>query len=128
MMEGVTVKAGHCLVCGRVWPLNDHHVVWRSWGEVIDEKGKKAKKPTITLCGDGNNLHGLAPDGTRVTWCHGKAHHRLLHFRWVKAAPYGSEQERRANPAKTGGHWEYLETEEPTKYQEALALDGWRPL
>ena len=43
MMEGVTVKAGHCLVCGRVWPLNDHHVVWRSWGEVIDEKGKKAK-------------------------------------------------------------------------------------
>ena len=63
-----------------------------------------------------------------MTWCHGKVHHRLLHFRWVKAAPYGSEQERMANPAKIGGHWEYLETEEPTKYQEALALDGWRPL
>ena len=27
-----------------------------------------------------------------------------------------------------GGRWEYLETDEPTKYEKALAMDGWRPL
>ena len=27
-----------------------------------------------------------------------------------------------------GGHWEYLLTDEPTKYQAALAMGGWRRL
>lgn len=127
LMQAPTVKLNRCAVCGRTWPLNQHHVVWQSWGNLYRD-GALVKKPTVTLCGDGNNLYGLDANGNRVTWCHGKAHHRLMHFRWVPAVPYESEQERRANPATIGGHLEVIEFDEPTKYQEALAADGWRPL
>ena len=51
-------------------PLNQHHVVWRSWGEYYDN-GVKQEKPTITLCGNGN-----------TSGCHGLAHSRRVHFRW----------------------------------------------
>ena len=51
--------------------------------------------PTISVCGLGN-----------ASGCHGKLHSHQLHLRWV-------------------GYWEYLETDEPTKYQDALAMGGW---
>lgn len=54
--------------------------------------------PTIDVCGMGN-----------ASGCHGKLHQHLLHLRYT-------------------GEWEYLETKEPTKYQDALAMDGWRSL
>lgn len=53
---------------------------------------------TITVCGHGN-----------MTGCHAKFHNHTLHVRYQ-------------------GHWEYLETSEPMKYQDALALDGWKEL
>lgn len=56
------------------------------------------KGPTITVCGYGNE-HG----------CHGLLHSHMLHLRW-------------------DGEWEYLLTLEPTKYDEALQMSGWRPL
>lgn len=54
--------------------------------------------PTITVCGFGN-----------ASGCHGKLHSHLLHLRYTD-------------------RWEYLETKEPTKYQTALEMDGWREL
>jgi len=109
LMDAPTIKLDRCAVCGRVWPLNDHHIVWRNWGQMYRD-GKKLKKPMVTLCGNGSNLYGLAPDGTRVKWCHGKAHQLMLHFR------------------NDRGQLEYLETDEPTSYYAALEMDGWRPL
>lgn len=53
---------------------------------------------TITVCGMGN-----------ASGCHGKLHSLRLHLRWV-------------------GHWEFLETKEPTKYQTALTMEGWQKL
>ena len=84
-----------CVVCGRSYPLNRHHIVRRGAGELY-EGGRKLPKPLIVLCGSGN-----------VGGCHGKAHSQMLHFR------------------ASGGRLEYLETDEPTKYQDALEMDGW---
>ena len=41
--------------------------------------------------------------------CHGKLHSHTLHVRYENG-------------------WQYLETSQPTKYQDALAMDGWRNL
>ena len=41
--------------------------------------------------------------------CHGKLHSHKLHLRYTDG-------------------WEYLETDEPTKYQTALNMEGWKPL
>lgn len=51
--------------------------------------------PLLSLCGWGNECG-----------CHHDVHAGLLHFRWV-------------------GWWQCLQTEFPTKYQDALAMDGW---
>lgn len=112
LMQAPTVKLDRCSVCGRIHPLNEHHLVWRSWGNLY-RGGSLVKKPTITLCGFGNNLK----DADGRMYCHGKAHHRLLHFRWVPNPEYAN-----------AGHLEYIEFPEPVKYQDALGLDGWRPL
>lgn len=71
MMDGETMDTDHCVVCGRTYPLNRHHVVPRSAGE-LHVDGRMVPKPTITLCGCGN-----------ASGCHGKAHSHRLHFRWV---------------------------------------------
>ena len=110
LMEVKPMKLNRCAVCGRVHPLNDHHIVWRSWGQLIGDNGKPRKKPTVTLCGLGSNLYGVAPDGTRVMYCHGKAHQRMLHFR------------------NDRGRLEVIELDEPTGYLDALEMDGWREL
>lgn len=96
-----------CAVCGRVHPLEQHHVVLRSAGKAYDELGNELAKPTVTLCGFGNNLR----DADGRYYCHGLAHARRLHFRWVEEG---------------WGHWEYLVTDEPTDYLTALEMDGWR--
>lgn len=111
MMGKPSVKAEHCLVCGRTWPLEQHHVVFRSAGEWV-RNGREVQKPTVTLCGFGNNLK----DANGRYLCHGLAHHRRLHFRWVEG-DYFAE-----------GHWEYLITKHPTKYQTALSMPGWKRL
>ena len=105
LMDGPSIKGERCAVCGRYYPLNDHHVVFRSQGKLFRD-GKEVEKPTIRLCGVGNNLKGV---GGRV-YCHGKAHHGYLHFDFKD------------------GEWLFLETREPCKYQDALAMDGWRKL
>lgn len=56
------------------------------------------KGATITVCGMGN-----------ASGCHGLIHAHRLHLRYE-------------------GHWEYLRTEQPTKYQDALGMDGWKEL
>lgn len=53
---------------------------------------------TIDVCGMGN-----------ASGCHGKLHSHRLHLRYADG-------------------WEYLETDEPTKYQTALNMEGWKPL
>ena len=92
-----SIELDRCAICGRTWPLNRHHLVWRSWGQAYDEEGQRLKKPTITLCGSGN-----------TGGCHGLAHHRRLHFR------------------VTAERLEYLITDRPTRYEAALDMDGWR--
>ena len=104
LMGCPSVRLDHCAICGRPRPLNQHHMVPRSAGEIHDEGGMAREKPTITLCGLGNHLTDA--DGRPL--CHGLAHHHLLHFRWDGCALW------------------YLRTDRPTPYREALALDGWR--
>lgn len=104
-MFGRSVRIDHCSVCGRGYPLEQHHVVRRSAGNLF-VNGKKLEKPTLTLCGFGNNL----TDADGRFYCHGLAHAGMLHFRVVD------------------GEWEYIRTEEPVKYSRALQMEGWKPL
>ena len=55
-----------------------------------------AAGPTVCVCGIGN-----------ASGCHGLLHAHMLHLRWRDG-------------------WEYLRTEGPTKYGEALRMGGWR--
>lgn len=57
-----------------------------------------SRGPTVTVCGLGN-----------ASGCHGLLHSHRLHLRWR-------------------GCWEWLRTEGPTKYCDALLMDGWRRL
>ena len=105
LMEAESVVLPYCAVCGRGKPLNQHHIVRRGQGSVFRD-GRRMERPTVTLCGVGSNLGGNgSPE-----WCHGKAHHWMLHFR------------------NDRGRLEYLETEEPTEYARALEMGGWEPL
>lgn len=106
LMEGPSIRSDRCVVCGARQPLEQHHVVRRSDGQLV-KGGRVVPKPTLSLCGCGSNL-GIA--GRPL--CHGLAHHHMLHFR------FNSETQQ----------WEYLRTKEPTKYAKALEMGGWRPL
>ncbi|WP_314785064.1 hypothetical protein [Olsenella uli] len=97
LMDGMSLTLDRCAVCGKPWPLNQHHVVRRGAGRLY-RGGVEVSKPTVTLCGSGN-----------ASGCHGLAHANRLHFRWA-------------------GRWEYLLCDEPTRYQEALEMDGWRAI
>ena len=121
MMGKPSIFADRCAVCGRVSPLNQHHIVRRSAGKAFDKSGHELKAPTITLCGFGNNLS----DADGVELCHGRAHHGKLHFRWARTVNgnTGAMQD-----PFIGGHWECLETDEPTDYQTALSMEGWRSI
>lgn len=107
LMGRPSLKLPFCAVCGRTHPIEQHHVVFRSSGKAYGDDGRELVKPTITLCGFGNNLR----DADGRYYCHGLAHARRLHFRWVDDG---------------WGHWEYLVTDEPTDYLTALGMDGWR--
>ncbi len=112
MMSKPSVRMARCAVCGRTWPLEQHHVVFRSAGKMFVE-GREIEKPTITLCGFGNNLQ----DADGREYCHGLAHHRRLYFRWVDD-----------DAIACAGHWEYIRLDEACDYLTALRMDGWRPL
>lgn len=112
MMGKPSVSMARCAVCGRTWPLEQHHVVFRSAGKMFVE-GREIEKPTITLCGFGNNLQ----DADGREYCHGLAHHRRLYFRWVDD-----------DAIACAGHWEYIRLDEACDYLTALRMDGWRPL
>lgn len=112
MMGKPFVRMARCAVCGRTWPLEQHHVVFRSAGKMFVE-GREIEKPTITLCGFGNNLQ----DADGREYCHGLAHHRRLYFRWVDD-----------DAIACAGHWEYIRLDEACDYLTALRMDGWRPL
>lgn len=105
LMHGPSLRTDHCVVCGAVRPLEGHHIVRRSQGQLV-EGGKVLPKPVITLCGHGNILSSGGPR----PYCHGLAHHNMLHFRWC------------------GDHYEYIRTREPTSYADALNMTGWAPL
>ena len=89
---------GRCAICNRASPLERHHIVARSLGGTDG--------PTALLCGFGSNLR----DADGRYYCHGLAEWHMLSFRW------------------RDGRWEYLLTDEPTKYERALRMDGWRPV
>ena len=118
LMNAPSIELNHCAICGRTAPLEKHHIVRRGAGRLY-KGGKEVEKPTITLCGFGNNLR----DANNRYYCHGLAHHQMLHFRYVYSplfveGVYGVEI----------GHLEYLITRKPTKYEDALAMSGWKPL
>ena len=120
LMEGTSVTTPCCAVCGRTDPLNQHHIVRRGAGKMY-RSGVEVKKPTITLCGFGNNLS----DADGRPYCHGLAHANRLHFRWVKEDVLANKFTR---VHAAGGHWEFLKTDEPVKYWDALKMDGWARL
>lgn len=98
-----------CAFCGRhASPgvrIEKHHIVRRGAGEMYVD-GEKLRKPLISVCGDGNALKDA--DGRFL--CHGLIHNHMLHLRW------------------NDGCWEFLMTSEPTKYIDALCMNGWRRL
>lgn len=119
LMAAPSIRTERCAVCGRYAPLNQHHMVRRGAGGLYRD-GVEVPKPTITLCGLGNNL----ADADGHPYCHGLAHANRLHFRWV-------ETEQRTelwNTTCRGEHLEYLLLDEPTEYARALDMPGWRPL
>lgn len=118
LMDGASVETPRCAVCGRPWPLNRHHIVRRGAGRLY-RNGVEVPKPTVVLCGIGNNLR----DADGHPFCHGLAHANMLHFRWVRPR----EEFNRSRP-QGSGHWEYIVLPEPTSYAAALAMDGWGPL
>lgn len=97
-MEGPSIETACCAFCGRSSPLNRHHIVRRSAG---GEDG-----PTVVCCGSGSNLR----DANGRYYCHGLLHAHMLHLKW------------------DGGEWWFLRTDEPTKYDKALEMDGWSRL
>lgn len=105
LMSAPSIRLPYCAVCGRSQPLEQHHIVRRGAGKLYDE-GKEVEKPTITLCGFGNNLK----DADGREYCHGLAHANRLHFRMQD------------------GRLEFIILETPTKYMEALEMEGWRLL
>lgn len=105
-------EARVCCICGKP-ATNNHHVVKRSAGKLV-RNGREVKKPTVRLCGCGN-----------ASGCHGKAHDGKLHFRWVDTV---KESRRDEMLTLVGGHWEVMLSDEPVKYIDALAMDGWKPL
>lgn len=113
LMGKPSVTMGRCAVCGRARPLEQHHIVRRGAGKLFDGTGREIEKPTVTLCGFGNNLR----DADGREFCHGLAHANRLHFRWVEA-----------DPIACGGHWEVIVLDEPASYLKALGLEGWRRL
>ena len=119
LMRAPSVTLDHCAICGRTRPLNQHHVVRRGAGALY-RGGVEVPKPTITLCGFGNNLR----DADGRYWCHGLAHHGMLHFRWVEDRPSRPATHHEHPPC--AGHLEYLRTNEPCSYAAALGSDGWR--
>jgi hypothetical protein len=123
LMGKPSVKSEMCVIPGcNHRATNNHHVVYRSAGKSItDAHGMHLLSPELSLCGFGNNLKDA--DG-RMTH-HGMVHAHLLHFRWV------DKTETRFNKPSNfygSGHWEYLITKEPTKYQTALEMKGWKKL
>lgn len=98
LMDGPSIDTPCCAFCGRRFPLERHHVIRRSAGG--------SNGPTIVCCGFGSNLR----DANGRILCHGAIHHHMLHVRLVD------------------GKWWYLRTAEPTKYERALEMDGWKPL
>lgn len=78
LMKAPSVKLPYCAWCGKNYPLNQHHMVFRSAGNLF-KNGKKVEKPTVTLCGSGS------------LGCHGKAHQRKLHFKYEDGKLYGAE-------------------------------------
>ena len=119
LMRAPSVRLGHCAICGRPAPLNQHHMVRRGAGALY-RGGVEVPKPTITLCGYGNNLR----DADGRYYCHGLAHHLMLHFRWVDDDP--ARPDMPGEHAAGAGHLEYIKTAEPTDYQTALGMEGWR--
>lgn len=119
LMRAPSVRLDHCAICGRPGPLNQHHMVRRGAGALY-RGGVEVPKPTITLCGYGNNLR----DADGRYYCHGLAHHLMLHFRWVDDAPTRPALATEHPPC--AGHVEYIKTAEPTDYQTALGMEGWR--
>lgn len=113
MMGKPSVARSCCAVCGRVHPLEQHHIVRRGAGKLFDGSGREIEKPTVTLCGFGNNLQ----DADGRNYCHGLAHANRLHFRWVAD-----------DAIACAGHWEVIVLDEPTSYLDALAIEGWRML
>lgn len=128
LMSAPSIRLERCAVCGRYRPLEQHHMVRRGAGRLY-RMGVEVPKPTITLRGFGNNLS----DADGRPYCHGLAHANRLHFRWVPG-PYPSGRELAYGAGSydvtlaRGGHLEYIVLDEPTKYVDALAMDGWRPL
>ena len=57
-----------------------------------------SRGPTVTVCGWGNS-----------SGCHGLLHGHRAHLRYDCG-------------------WEVLVTDEPTKYEKALGMEGWRPI
>lgn len=96
-------------------------MVFRSAGRLY-RGGREVPKPTITLCGFGNSLR----DADGRYYCHGLAHHRMLHFRWVPAPPDFAREN--GNAQFGGGHLEYLVSRgRPLKYADALRRrEGWK--
>lgn len=106
MLGKPSIEFPYCCVCGKTTPIERHHPVRRGAGKAYDENGTELAKPTITLCGFGNNLK----DSNGVEYCHGLAHANRLHFKWDEEIKW----------------WRFALFSEPVDYLTAIETGDWR--
>ena len=103
-----------CCVCGTP-ATNRHHIIPRSAGNLL-VNGRPLSKPTVLLCGGGS-----------TSGCHGLAHQKRLHFRWVE--PERTQAESWDKHPVGCGWWEYQIFDEPIDVLSAWGHEeGWRKL
>ena len=108
LMEGPSIETPRCAVCGAPWPLNRHHIVRRGAGRLNLCSALTQRKCSRLACASPWQPLPLP----------------LPHSITVGLGT--SRPSRNSLPAPPGsGHWEYLLLPEPTKYADALAMDGW---
>lgn len=52
LMDGVTVRTPYCAVCGRTYPLNQHHVVRRGAGKTDELWENEIAKKLVRKCAE----------------------------------------------------------------------------
>lgn len=117
------MKLPYCPICGRAWPLEQHHPVRRGAGKLFDANGPGGSQADHHAV----RLRQQPAGRRRAPLLPRLAHEGRLHFRWSEVRGLDTSLAHFPAPYE-GGHWEYLLLDEGCDYLTALGMDGWRRL